>query len=370
MITTLAEFLSNRVLYRNLEPADPSLPGLKALRAELNLPAGYTPRKSEPEYGRVVAAILRAAQAQRGGPPLQRLTFIGDTHLLDATAYGNLCQAGGWQGLCFIGAENSRPAALEWTQHSSGHPLALANRWSLLAEFSTQAAERGFGLDAADVVVIDLDKTALGARGRNAAAIDNVRVQAVEKTVAELLGPDFNATAFRESYDQFNRPEFHHFTADNQDYLAYICLMQGTKLYETVSLIDAVRAGEVRDFFQFIGQTEARAGELPPALAQIHAEIYRYVQSGDPTPFKAFRRNEYHCTRAAFAPLPAETPQARRLERQIMLTAEVRTAALTWQQRGALLLGLSDKPDEAALPPPELAAQGYPGLHQMPAEVL
>ena len=206
LISSLSEFLSDRVLYRNLEPADPSLPGLSALRQKLDLAAGCVPRKSEPDYGRVVAAILAAAQEQRPAPPLQRLIFIGDTQLLDATAFGNLCQAGGWPGLACICSENSQPAVLKWISHSSGQPLALANRWSLLADFAAQAAERGFGLDETTAVVLDLDKTALGARGRNAAPIDRARVQAVQDTVAALLGPAFDAAAFRRSYHQLNQP--------------------------------------------------------------------------------------------------------------------------------------------------------------------
>jgi hypothetical protein len=49
---------------------------------------------------------------------------------------------------------------------------------------------------------------------------------------------------------------------------------------------------------------------------------------------------------------------------EIVITQEVRELALEWRSRGALLFGLSDKPDEASLPTPELEQQGYLPLHR------
>ena len=62
--------------------------------------------------------------------------------------------------------------------------------------------------------------------------------------------------------------------------------------------------------------------------------------------------------------LSDETPVETLLQQEILITQEVRTAALAWKTRGALLFGLSDKPDEASVPTPELAARGYQPLHR------
>jgi hypothetical protein len=62
--------------------------------------------------------------------------------------------------------------------------------------------------------------------------------------------------------------------------------------------------------------------------------------------------------------LPDDTPLDKLLENEILVTQEVRRWVLTWAQRGALVFGLSDKPDEASLPSPELAAQGFQPIHQ------
>ena len=42
-----AEFLKDRIVYRNLKPGDARLPGLEAILSTLNLPAGRIPRKHE-----------------------------------------------------------------------------------------------------------------------------------------------------------------------------------------------------------------------------------------------------------------------------------------------------------------------------------
>jgi hypothetical protein len=103
---------------------------------------------------------------------------------------------------------------------------------------------------------------------------------------------------------------------------------------------------------------------LPPALRSLHSEIYANVQRGDPTPFKAFRRNEYRATVARFGSLAPDAPVEALLREEITITQEVRALALEWRRRGVLLLGLSDKPDEAAIPTPELAAQNFAPLHR------
>ncbi len=50
---------------------------------------------------------------------------------------------------------------------------------------------------------------------------------------------------------------------------------------------------------------------------------------------------------------------------EIVITREVREIALTWREEGALLFGLSDKPDEASVPTDDLKAKGYRAIHQV-----
>jgi hypothetical protein len=367
--STVSEFLGDRIVYRNLQPADPSLPSLDDLRQELGL--SQIPRKTEAEYARVIVRLLQAARAQDDPAiPLKKLVFIGDTRLLDGTAFENICREGGWPGLAFIGSETDKPEAVETVHTEGGQKLYLANRWEALDRFDGYCAAQGMPVDAHTAVVVDLDKTAVGARGRNGNVIDQARVRAVQVTVAGILGAAFDPAAFQKAYDLLNQPEFHPFTADNQDYLAYICLVLGGGLYGLEEVVAEVRGGGLRSFHQFIQRMEGRAGELTPALAQVHGEIYAYVQAGDPTPFKPFRRNEFLETVGRFGCLADYAPVEQMLRDEIVITWEVRRMALTWRERGALVFGLSDKPDEASLPTEELASRGYKPIHRTVTHVV
>ena len=363
--TSLAEFLGDRVVYRNLEPADERLPGLKSLNTPGDLEATHIPRKTEPEYSRVVIQILKEAQVQRGvSNEINRLIYLGDTRLLDGTAFSNLCIAADWPGLAFIGAENSQAEKIDILSQAPGQTVYLANRWAALCTFTDFAAHNGFPVDESTVVVIDIDKTALGGRGRNSQVIDQARLLAVQDTVAGLLGDSFDPAAFKVAYDTLNQPKFHPFTTDNQDYLAYTCLMLGSSLFNFGQVVNEITSGKLVSFNQFIDEVNAQKKSLPSDLAEIHNEIYAYVRAGDPTPFKLFRRNEYLRTIGCFGSLPDTAPVEEMVEKEILITEEVRQAALAWKSQGALLFGLSDKPDEAATPTTELAATGCQPIHR------
>ncbi|MGD9145013.1 MAG: hypothetical protein PVI80_05575 [Anaerolineae bacterium] len=359
------EFLGDFVVYRNLVPQDERLPSLAGVRPLVGLPDELVPRKSAPEYAQVIAYLLRQARAlDRPGVPIERLVYVGDTHLNDGTAFANICQAGDWPGLAFIGAERDVPAKVEIVEQA-GRKLFLANRWSALADFDRFCRQEGVWLDERAAVIVDLDKTALGARGRNDHVIDGARVEAVRRTVGDLLGEGFDPASFQAAYDILNQPEYHSFTSDNQDYLAYICLILGSGLYALGPLVDEVDAGRMVSFQQFIDEVEVRAGELPADLRRIHAGIYGCTQQGDPTPFKAFRYNEYLTTVGAMGCLEDGALVSELLADEIVITQEVREVALAWRGQGALLFGLSDKPDEASIPQGAQAAQGMQSIHQV-----
>jgi hypothetical protein len=357
----LVEFLGQRVVYRNLVPSDGRLPSLADLAPEFGL-RGRVPRKAEGDYGRVVAAMLRAARALTlPGTPIERLLFVGDTELNDGTAFRNICAAGGWPGWCFIGRDALAAAPARRIEGS----VYSANRWAALPAFLSYVEDRGFALDERTAVVIDIDKTAIGARGRNDQAINEARVEGVERTVADLLGDDFDQAAFRAAYDELNQAAYYGLTADNQDYLAYICLILGAGLFRLEDVIAAVRKGTLHSFEGYIGEVERRRSELARSgLTSIHDDVWARVCAGDPTPFKAFRYNEYLTTVARFDKLPDSSPEAF-LQQRIAITQEVRAVALALQGRGALLFGLSDKPDEASVPSAAQAQAGMLPLHEL-----
>jgi len=361
-LTSLHEILADLVVYRNLIPADDRLPSLAGIRDHLGLDEGRLPRKAEPAYGRVVAEMLR--RARRLDLPrtaIRRLIYVGDTRMNDGTAFRNLCAAGEWPGWAFIGRdEMHRPPRVEVEG-----ALYEANRWSALPDFVRFLEGRGFVLDEATAVVIDVDKTAIGARGRNDQVINEARVEGVQRTVADLLGPSFDEGAFRAAYDELNQSAYHAFTADNQDYLAYVCLMLGAGLFELDALVHELGAGSMQRFADFIARVEDRRSELAQTgLASIHADVWRRVQAGDPTPFKAFRYNEYLTTVSRFGDLAGAAVEEV-LAQRIVITQEVRETAALLRDRGALIFGVSDKPDEASLPNEAQAQVGMAPLHHL-----
>ena len=360
-MTALSEFLDDFVVYRNLDPADGRLPGLATLWSEIGLPGYRVPRKTEPAYARLLALILQRARELDGQGHLENLVYIGDTLYNDGTAFRNLKAATGWPGFAFIGRDTMAEPPTDRLEED----WYISNRWSALPAFLDFVQEQGISLGRGTVLVIDLDKTAIGARGRNDKVIDQARLNGVKKTMAGLLASRFDSRAFVSAYNELNQPQYHPFTSDNQDYLAYVCLILGAGLYALAGLVDAVRVGKMASFQDFIAAVNERRSELAEAgLLSIHQEIWGRVQEGDPTPFKEFRYNEYLATVACFGDLPATTIDEV-LAQRITVTQEVREAALALREVGALCFGVSDKPGEASLPRPNQIAEGCQPLHRI-----
>ncbi len=363
--TSLQEFLGDFVVYRNLAPVDPRLPRLGDVRNSVGIPPGTTPRKGQPNYARVVVKMLKAA-AKLIDPnyTIQQLVYVGDTRMNDGNAFTTIATAGGWPGIAFIAAEDQHSASVDLVEEGTLN-LYISNRWSALNDFETIISDHNFPIGEGTAVILDLDKTALGARGRNDHVINQARVEAVRRTMGYLLGETFDLERFQEAYDILNQPTFHAFTTDNQDYLAYLCLILGSDLYELDYLVEYLGKEEMETFEQFISEVNDQIEELSPALRQIHNSVYKRVQAGDPTPFKTFRYHEYQTTISRMGCQGDWETVSELLSSKIVITQEVRDAALRWKGKGALLFGLSDKPDEASIPRKELAAQGYQPIHRV-----
>jgi hypothetical protein len=352
---SLHDFLGDLVVYRNLEPAD------RRLRSP-QLVGDSIPRKAEPAYAQAILRILGQAQALRSNQRLQRLIYIGDTAMNDGQAIRNLGQHLPITG--FIGHERTG----ESKQVGIEDGVMLANRWAALADFVHFLQQEGFALDEATAVLLDLDKTAFGARGRNSHAIDAARVEAVRRTVEEVLEGDFSEGEFRAVYDELNQSQYHPFTADNQDYLAYICLMVSGGVYAFPQLLADLEAERLSTFAQFIEACAER--EIGDELAPVHQEVYANSRRGDPTPFKSFRYREYEETVRRMDRLPDDVGEERVLAEEIVITREVADVCRFLREKGVLLFGLTDKPDESSIPRPELAQKGYLPLHRVTMKVV
>jgi hypothetical protein len=365
--SSLYDLFGDLVVYRDLNPVDARLPRFEAASVELDLAGAVRPRKHEPGYALTMAWFLRRARAlEMPDASIEELIYVGDTVLSDSNAFRNLRAAGGWRGWAFIGAEKDEALAIAEQDN-----IYTANRWTALSPFLTWTLEQDAALDARTAVIIDIDKTALGARGRNDGAIDRARVAAIEATAAETLGPAFDAASFRRAYVELNQARYHSFTADNQDYLAYTCVMLSAGISTLEDLRADIAAGRLSAAQDLMAQVDAQRDRLPSqVLRELHDDIYGRVKAGDPTPFKVFRRREYLETTAKMGNLPDNVPLARRLLEEICLTQEVIEVGRWFCSRGCLVMALSDKPDEATMPSPEAAAQGHLPLHRTATHVV
>ena len=363
---TLADFFGDMVIYRNLEPLEKKLPGLKAAAYRMGLTNDAIPRKFDPDYAKATLWFAEEAQHLRKvATPLREVLFIGDTFLNDCQAYRNLVKRSGWQGACFIGADRLEHApAVEIDKETMLHN---ANRWSALGDWIQWVVAQGFKLDQRTLLIVDIDKTILGAKGRNDSVIDRARLEGIYHTMDAVLGENFDRAAFEKQYTSLNRARYHTLTADNQDYLAYICLVLNTGLIDFDELLSEIDSNSLNNFEQFIRWVDSRLmsrSGLTEAFRQVHEAVRASLHVGDPTPFKQFRREEFLSTVSRMGNAPDEAAVDTILAEEITLTEEVCQLSAWLKERGALLLCLSDKPYEASCPTRQLAANFLP-LHRM-----
>ena len=367
--SSVSEFLGDDIVFRSLTPVNRRLTPFSAV-AESGTRLGSVPRKIEAAYGSAVHRLLLEVRSLTSpGVPLERLIYIGDTRLSDGAAFANVCKAGGWAGIAFLADEEETPARVDLVTEEN-RVLYLANRWGGLDDFDRFCRSRSCAIDERAAVIVDLDKTALGARGRNDHVIDQARFHALARTLAGVLQDRFDEAAFAASYRRVNHPDFHPITADNQDYVAYVCLILSSGLYSLRTLEEDAGTGRLATFGQFLDDVDRRSRHLPTAVRALHDEVMDARRRSDPTPFKAVRRNEYLATVERMGTSAGAPDAPTILDQQIVITGEIRDAARIWRDRGALLFGLSDKPDEASIPTPELAARGYQPVHTMRTPVV
>jgi hypothetical protein len=225
---------------------------------------------------------------------------------------------------------------------------------------------QGFQLDANTAVIIDIDKTAIGAKGRNDKVIDRARLAGIYRTMNAVLGDDFDQALYEQHYTELNRARYHLLTADNQDYLAYICMVLNTRLISLDEVVREVDSKSLDNFEQFIRWVDSRMMINPSAgevLREVHEAVNGSVRIGDPTPFKRFRRQEFVSTMEHMGNMPDGASVQELLENEITITEEVYQLAQWLKARKCEILCLSDKPDEASRPHPRVSPDLAP-LHR------
>ena len=360
----LADFFGDMVIYRNLEPLDRRLPGLKSAGYRMDVANDRIPRKQEPEYAK--AAIWFAKQAQKlrkVNVSLSEILFVGDTFFNDGGAYTNIRTLTEWAGACFIGSEKPKdePAA-----EVDENNIFNTNRWAALSDWAKWLLDQALHVDSRTAAIIDIDKTVLGAKGRNDHVINEARLEGIFRTMDAVLGENFDRAKFENHYRELNRGKYHFLTEDNQDYLAYICMVLNAGLIDYQEIQSEIANGSLDNFEQFLRWVNSRMMIRPMSgenLRQVHEAVVGAVHVGDPTPFKRFRRQEFITTVERMGNVADTASVEEMLLNEITLTNEVCELVEWLKARNVLLLSLSDKPDEASCPDPHISPE-LPPVHK------
>ncbi len=365
----LQDLLGGRLVYRQLRPIDPSLPRFEDLAQALALPLKPHPRKGGDAYAKYIVALLAHCQASRKAQPLDALIYIGDTAFNDGRTFQTLCDAGALIGAALIVSEDLKAPPVLRTPMSNQSQLYFANRWRLIDRFENRLHKSAIPVSERTAVILDVDKTLIGARGRNDHLINQARLTAALTFAQNTLAEPALLDSFKICCRHLDQPVFHTFTGDNQDNVIYICLMAQSLALSIQSLQQDINQGTFRTIQDFIQWVTQHQSQLPSTLFRLHQEFKAAVEAGDPTPLKPFRYQEYVETLKQMQnPLTAKD-QNTILNQQLSITGEVYDRADEWQKKGALLLGLSDKPDEACFPPDGSDPKQRP-LHAIPLPVI
>ena len=370
---SIVDLLGGYISFRSLCPMDARLRPANGTQPAAGRDGKRqpVPRKGSKDHADTVARMLRQAHRLAHGGHSRapsKLLYLGDTMESDARAFGHLCQVTGWSGHAIIINENRRPPQIGH-HNVPGGIVHFANRWSTLPDLVSDIQNSGFAPDSQTLVVVDIDKTLIGARGRNSAAIDRVRRQAALDVANSLTEDSLDPGPFQKCLDELAQPDFHTLTEDNQDAVVYVALIAALgvlPLRELQCRQDLVSEG----FASFLQEVGRRKHHLASGMRRLHDEISYQVAQGNPTPFLAFRQAEYRATYRALTCIPSAASPAETLGAGIVMTGEVWSTVRAYQEHGAVAFGLSDKPDEACFPPEDASDAETLSLCHVPLTIL
>jgi len=361
--TSIQSVFGENIFYRDLNPVSSQYLSFEDIRKRLNIRQKFPPRKASRDYASVILEQVKL----RASTELRQILFFGDTPGNDGSVVRNLETLSKLPVFGFIGKE----AIGEEKMLSADPPIFLANRWELVSEFLAQIQQFGFRQEVKTAVLFDMDKTLIGARGRNDHVIDDARMDGVKKLIKETLKNEWQEDHFLLIYKTFNEPAYHFLTEDNQDYLAFVCLMVLADVWSFEELVDQLIRRKITSFQEFLTRTASRLQKRPiSAVAPYFEEVFLSTVKGDPTPFKSFRRMEYLATIERIDCVQSEDP-AEILRSEITLTQEILDlVSFLKKKQFSPIVCISDKPPESTFPSDELKQQGYLPLHQMPMKIV
>lgn len=319
---TLNDIFNNYIVFRELNPINKSLPSFEEIKAKLHLES--LPRKKDKEYALVLKEILKSALS------FSNIIYIGDTFLSDLTVVENLKDL----GIDVFGVITDESVS----ETSSPHDyIVFNNSWSRLEEIVLDKIREK------TILLVDIDKTAIGAHGRNHLPIDKARTDAIVSLAENVFMRNFHESEkenFLKLYKSIHTKELLNFTQDNQDIVSIVTLI----IYSGIlSLQEFYKASRENTFEEFVENIS-----VPENLGNLIHEVKENLKQKSPTLFPTFRKIELEKTIARMDFLPDETPLQIIFNEEILITGEVYRIGKYALSKGAVVFGVSDKPEIAS----------------------
>ncbi|MGB9694620.1 MAG: hypothetical protein ACP5SB_01385 [Caldisericaceae bacterium] len=314
---TLNDIFKDYIVFRELRPIKEGLSSFEELGNKSH--KGF-PRKKDKEYAAILCQIFRSAMS------FSKIVYIGDTFLSDLAVIENIKELG-YDVFGVITDETGKNSESKYPY------IVFNNSWDQLSNYVVDK------INNETVLVVDIDKTAIGARGRNDSSVDKARTDAI-LDLAKRVFKNPEKDEFMRLYHYIHAKDFLNFTQDNQDIVSILSLI----IYSNaISFDDFSSFAKTRKFEEFIQDVKVQ-GELVPLVDEVRTNI----REDNATLFPTFRRIELEKTLNRMDFLPDDTPIEKLLEEEILITGEVYRIGIRANEKGALVFGVSDKPEKAS----------------------
>lgn len=317
------------IIFRELNIVKNSLPNFEFISKVLNL--NSLPRKKDKEYVKVLSYLIDSIGEFR------KIIYLGDTFLNDKSVVENLTSLNKYEVLGII-TEGKGEKRKE-------NNILINDRWENLYNIFD---DLNIKFDKFTFLIVDIDKTIIGARGRNDNSIVKARFDAIKELANEIIG-SYDEKRFFEIYQKLNEREYQSFTEDNQDIVTLLTILFYLDLYQFDKFLYEFKKNIHSDKLIFFKNVLENTKENLKFIEILKKCISRMEQN-DQTPFIEFRYKEFETTIKRMDFLTDDTPQDILLEEEIMITKEVYEILLDAKDRGASILGLSDKPEASSFP--------------------
>ena len=323
----LTDIFGDFIIFRELNPVNKNLPQFERVKKALSLEK--LPRKKDKDYVKVLSYIFSFA----GG--YKRIFYIGDTLMSDLSVINSFSRYTDFETFGIITREG------ELNGFEDRGNFVLNGKWKNLQNVFSFCEKNHFTISEDTVFIIDIDKTAIGARGRNDKAIDRARMDAIKALAGEIFG-EVNKEEFSMIYDVVNKKDFFYITEDNQDIVSIVSFL----VYDGALSLEQLGSGEFENTISLLSSVKPDNTKLEKYVQTVLVN----VEKGNPTAFPEFRKKEFEKTILRTDFLADETLPSKLLSEEILITGEVYDLALIAKEKGAFVFGVSDKPALSTMP--------------------